>query len=213
MLALDVVNTREGTNIDMYVFWQVVYMSSLFMCTCVIPFAYFFYESDEDKSYKERFCIAFRNNLILLIAFVIVHFPMFVSLRHAYIPIENKTYMGLEDATPERKTALMTSVFLTIESEDVALADKTIYNQGNTTVDMQLTFAQYTIGAGAFWGHFLLVFFLGTGLISIPFTNIFTWLDQPKPMNESQFKKEKDELARKVDFLLKDGRKIYDDKI
>jgi len=50
MLALDVVNYRENTNIDMFVFWQIVYMSSLFLCTIVLPFAYFFYETDEDQS-------------------------------------------------------------------------------------------------------------------------------------------------------------------
>lgn len=50
-VALDIVNTRQGTNVDMYQFWQIVYMTSLFMCVCVIPFCYFFYETDEDMDY------------------------------------------------------------------------------------------------------------------------------------------------------------------
>ena len=48
MLPLDVVNSRENTNIDMFIFWQVIYMSSLFMTTIIIPFAFFFYDTDED---------------------------------------------------------------------------------------------------------------------------------------------------------------------
>lgn len=48
MLPLDVVNTRENTNIDMFIFWQIIYMSSLFMTTIIIPFAFFFYDTDED---------------------------------------------------------------------------------------------------------------------------------------------------------------------
>ena len=48
MLPLDVVDARESTNIDMMVFWQIIYMSSLFMTTLVLPFAYFFFNTDED---------------------------------------------------------------------------------------------------------------------------------------------------------------------
>ena len=48
LLPLDVIDSRENTNIDMYVFWQIIYMSSLFMNTLVIPFAYFFFNTDED---------------------------------------------------------------------------------------------------------------------------------------------------------------------
>jgi len=59
VLALDVVNSREGSNIDMFVFWQIIYMSSLFMMVIFLPFSYFFYETSEDEAYKDRFCSAF----------------------------------------------------------------------------------------------------------------------------------------------------------
>ena len=48
LLPLDVIDARENTNIDMLVFWQIVYMSSLFMNTLVIPSLYFFFNTDED---------------------------------------------------------------------------------------------------------------------------------------------------------------------
>jgi len=98
MLPLDVINSREGTNVDMFVFWQVIYMASLFTCIIVLPFAYFFYDTDEDKDYKTRFCTAFKNELILLILFCIIHFPMFDSMRHAWIPVQSESYKGLEGA-------------------------------------------------------------------------------------------------------------------
>lgn len=69
------------------------------------------------------------------------------------------------------------------------------------------------MGAGAFWGSFFLLFYLGTGMSSLTFDFLFAWADRPKPMNESQFKKEKDILSRKVDYMLKEGKKIYDDRI
>jgi fumarate reductase subunit D len=71
-------------------------MSSLFMNTVLLPFAYFFYETDESRDYKTRFCTAFRNWVGILVIFCLIHFPMFVSLRHAHIPVESESYKGLE---------------------------------------------------------------------------------------------------------------------
>ena len=58
-----------------------------------------------------------------------------------------------------------------------------------------------------------MVFFTATGLISIPFSYFFSWVDRPKPMAEGEFKKEKDRLAKIVDIVLKDGRKLYKKKL
>ena len=77
----------------------------------------------------------------------------------------------------------------------------------------QLTFPAYTIGAAAFWGQFLLVFFIGTGFISIPFSYIVSWIERPIPMNEHQFKTDKDTLAKQIDLLLKKGKSIYEEKL
>jgi succinate dehydrogenase hydrophobic anchor subunit len=77
ILALDVVNFREQTLVDMRNLWLIIYMSGLFMATLVVPFAYFFYETDEDWDYKTRFCTAFRNHVILFIVLSIIHFPMY----------------------------------------------------------------------------------------------------------------------------------------
>lgn len=62
MLPLDVVNSREGTNIDMFIFWQIIYMSSLFMITIIIPFAFFFYDTDEDVDHVSSRKILTQNS-------------------------------------------------------------------------------------------------------------------------------------------------------
>lgn len=78
---------------------------------------------------------------------------------------------------------------------------------------MNLTFAAYTIGAGAFWGSFFLVFFMGTGFIAIPFENMVAFMDRPRPVKDAeQFKSYKDKLAKNIDYLLKEGKKIYSKK-
>jgi hypothetical protein len=70
------------------------------------------------------------------------------------------------------------------------------------------------IGATAFWGNFMFLFFVSTGLIAIPFENIIAWVDQPKPMkDEAEFKKEKDALAKTIKWILEDGKKVYQGKV
>ena len=48
LLALDVVNFRNDTTIDMFRFWQLIYLCSFIWTTIVLPFCFFFYDSDED---------------------------------------------------------------------------------------------------------------------------------------------------------------------
>ena len=67
-------------------------MTSLFLTTILLPFAYFFYETNEDNDYKTRFCTAFGNVIILLVVFSIINFPMFSSWRHAFVPLDSVAY-------------------------------------------------------------------------------------------------------------------------
>jgi hypothetical protein len=51
LLALDVVNTREDTNLDMRMFWYINQMSSLFFMTIILPFCLFYAQADESKDF------------------------------------------------------------------------------------------------------------------------------------------------------------------
>jgi hypothetical protein len=51
VLPLDVGNFREGTNVDMKIFWYIIYMTSAIFVVIILPLALFYYESDEDKSF------------------------------------------------------------------------------------------------------------------------------------------------------------------
>ncbi len=51
LLPLDVLNSRDNTNIDMFTLWQIIYMTSLCFITVILPFTYFFYETDEDYDF------------------------------------------------------------------------------------------------------------------------------------------------------------------
>jgi hypothetical protein len=91
MLPLDVQNMREDTNFKMYMFWYIVYMSSLFYITVILPFGLFFAETDEEKEFKWRICSAFKNEVITLVLVSIVLFPAYAAMSYAYIPIRAMT--------------------------------------------------------------------------------------------------------------------------
>ena len=48
LLPMDVGNYRAGSNVDMKIFWYIIYMTSAFFICVILPFALFYYESDED---------------------------------------------------------------------------------------------------------------------------------------------------------------------
>lgn len=51
ILPLDVGNYRANSNVNMKIFWYIIYMASAVFMTIILPLALFYYESDEDKSF------------------------------------------------------------------------------------------------------------------------------------------------------------------
>ena len=54
MIPLDVQNTRENTNFQMYMMWYVVVMAALFYVTIALPFGLFYSETDEEKEFVSQ---------------------------------------------------------------------------------------------------------------------------------------------------------------
>lgn len=95
-------------------------------------------------------------------------------------------------------------------SEDVSI----YAYHSKLTLETTLTFAAYTIGAIAFWGSFIFCFFLATGLVAVPFNQIIQWADRPKPLIDAgEFKKEKERVAKQIEWVLKSGKEIYEEKL
>ena len=56
-----------------------------------------------------------------------------------------------------------------------------------------MSFPVYVIGIMTFLGWFLLVFFLGTGLVAFPFDLINAFRFRPRPMKEDEFNRNKND--------------------
>lgn len=69
-----------------------------------------------------------------------------------------------------------------------------------------MSFPIYVIAITTFIGWFILILFLGSGLIALPFDLINSWRYRPIPMKEDEFNRTKSELAKKVEKLLQIGK-------
>jgi hypothetical protein len=81
MLPLDVSNLRGfGGQIDMKLFWFIVYITTAVFVLIIIPTFIFFYEADEEWSFYEKL----KYTLCYLIATIIVIIVILVVL-YAFI--------------------------------------------------------------------------------------------------------------------------------
>ena len=79
MLPLDVQNTREGTNFQMYMMWYVVVMAALFYVTVALPFGLFYSETDEEKEFVSK---AVANFYFLSLKLFLILFRFWIEMAH-----------------------------------------------------------------------------------------------------------------------------------
>ena len=104
ILPFDVTNTRTEGNIDMNVLWTISTYVTAFFLFALIPFAYFFYENDNDPrestrgwcglipGWKSQCCEGIKWALGFLICFTLVLVLMYLVLNEADIPVRYHTY-------------------------------------------------------------------------------------------------------------------------
>ena len=79
---------------------------------------------------------------------------------------------------------------------------ETFCTKSSETLKVTVSFPIYLIAITTFVGWFMLIIFLGTGLIALPLDLINSWRFRPIPMKEDEFKRTKHDLAKKVERLL-----------
>lgn len=92
LVPLDVANNHgylASGGINMRTFWFAIYILSLVMITCLLPYAIFFYETDPDKTVVRRLVTALIYTIITLVLVCILLFVSWVFLRYADLPVED----------------------------------------------------------------------------------------------------------------------------
>ena len=67
--------------------WFIIYILSLVMITCLLPYAIFFYETDPEKSMINRLLTALMFTLITLAVVCVVVFVTWAFLKYVDLPV------------------------------------------------------------------------------------------------------------------------------
>lgn len=89
MVPLDVANQSAllGTGkLDMVAFWTFLYIVIIFLITILLPYALFFYETDEDDIMKKRLLTALCYTFAAIIISVMLVFISWAFLKYVELP-------------------------------------------------------------------------------------------------------------------------------
>ncbi|KAJ1623188.1 hypothetical protein T492DRAFT_883953 [Pavlovales sp. CCMP2436] len=86
-LPLDIANTKVAGGLRIDLAWQILYTTIAIWCIAVIPFAIFYYESEDPEGKKSAFFVALKWTLLSTVVAVIVTFMMWGFLGTAEIPV------------------------------------------------------------------------------------------------------------------------------
>ena len=90
-------------------FWYAIYIISLVLITCLLPYAIFFYETDPDKTVIRRLVTALIYTIITLILVCILLFVSWAFLRYVNIPVDDiaiSTYSSSTNADVIQKLSV-----------------------------------------------------------------------------------------------------------
>lgn len=100
LVPLDVANNsaQNDFGLDMKGFWLFIYMTLLLSITLLLPFALFFYETDEDDGYCKRILLACLYTFLANIISILVLFISWNFLKFVNLPVQT---VAMTSTTPQ----------------------------------------------------------------------------------------------------------------
>ncbi|CAD8143814.1 unnamed protein product [Paramecium octaurelia] len=201
MLPLDAANSRGlGEGLDMDFFWKFIYMLILIFGTLFIPFAQYYYESDDEKSVGQRCCAALYQQLCFVVIVALLLFISYAFLRFADIPV----YISV-------KSCAQPTIFLDSETPFTGVANS-LQEDSADTLEYEVSFPVYVMAFMSLFGYCLFVIFGGVGLTALPVDLIQEFIHRPKKLTTAEGTQKKSSLKRKAFELIEEGNKIRDEQ-
>ncbi|CAD8058625.1 unnamed protein product [Paramecium sonneborni] len=175
MLPLDAANSRGlGEGLDMDFFWKFIYMLILIFGALLIPFAQYYYESDDEKSLGQRCCTALYQQLCFVIIIALLLFISYAFLRFADIPI----FISL-------KSCSQPTVFMNSDTPFTGVANS-LQEDSEDTLEYEVSFPVYVMAFMSLFGYCLFLLFGGVGLTALPVDLIQEFINRPKKLTSAE---------------------------
>lgn len=203
MLPFDVANVYHSLPVD--IIWQVLYISIAVYCFALIPFAFFYYESDQDPEEKGGFCKsqfgeALKYSLLFAVIFIIIVVIMYSFLGTARLNVSRIIQ------SPDCVTTLGRGGYQ---------PDRYPWSGGNITItastfvwDVVVTVPVYITAVISFIGWWFFTVFVAVGLAALPMDLINEFRTRPVPMKTQEWIEEKKELGLRSVELARVGEAL-----
>uniref|UniRef100_A0A6A7G5U2 LMBR1-like conserved region-containing protein n=1 Tax=Hirondellea gigas TaxID=1518452 RepID=A0A6A7G5U2_9CRUS len=229
-LPFDVANAGGG-DIDVGVLWQIIFITAAVFIVVIIPFAFFFYESDVDPDLlREQGASqcegqapqAMKYTCLSFVIFTILVVIMYVFMHVAEIRVERHTqnmFMVVPVGTdvPQVTSNVVGCSALAPSGGTLyfqkSATPKKMCHQEEFTWEIPVTFPVYLMALLAFIGWFLFSLFVGIGLFALPLDLFNDWRTRPERMTLQEYSKRKNELGIRARSLREIGTAILDCQI
>jgi len=197
MVSLDISNTRGfGGGFNMDSLWTfAIYLTSLFLII-LIPFALFFYDTDEQKAFRQRLTSASTYTVGTFILYALIIIITYNWFGRINLPVISEIIKA-DDLVDSETTSVNFAALLA--------------NPPLTKKRLMVFNAGFTVFLMAFFsiiGWVLLVFFGGMGLFAIPWDGIEAYRNRPIKRSKQEILAKKSQLQDSITELIQSGQGI-----
>jgi len=234
IIPYDVANSRgQGLGVDVGLLWQIMYICFAIIAFILIPFAFFFYESDVDPKAKQGKSVCSRccgsqigsaacYTFFFFIIFATLLLIMYLGLNTAEIPVKRIIYSPNYKTTETQLQGRLVEfsqldpcqdkgTYRTVDNKCQALPKKC--SESDCLIDtyiweIPITFPVSVMAGLSLLGWVFFTMFVGVGMVALPLDLINEFRTKPKAISTTHWIEQKDELAKKAVDLISVGESL-----
>ncbi|KAL7567147.1 hypothetical protein ACA910_009473 [Epithemia clementina (nom. ined.)] len=218
-------DTRFCGGLNMTGMWNAVFWMIPIWTFILIPFATFYYESDDgmlmagtaydpNPVKRSRIGQALCYQLFVLIIVGLIFLVTYLTLSDTEIPVES--YVATQSISSMISSQVYTisgsGNFSITELQDMNSNDSKYYNSvsdnGEETITLQVSVSTFFAGLMAWLGWWLFALFGGIGLAALPLDMILAFVNRPRHLDAVEFAEAQMSLRERVNELVDIGEMI-----
>jgi len=226
VLPYDVANARgSGGGLRVDILWQVVYIILAVLLFALIPFAFYYYEADEDYSDDEKkgccrsqIGSALLSTFIFFAVAIVLLGILYAFLNTAEIPV--RRYSQAMDLVVPANLAFSDNAFQAfVNARLVAAGGQPTYSYGvcgvgcftqKYTWNITVSFPIFLMAFLSFFGWFFFTVFVGVGLVALPMDLINDFRTRPTPISTKVYFEERQNLGKRAQILIQIGERLQE---
>lgn len=191
--------------------WQALFVAIGCMSLVCIPFAYFWYETDDEEDMLSRVCTAICWSIVNAFVFVAILLAMYITSGYVDLRVtvlEPYTVQAkTQDGAPNSNYAWPSEIgFFAPNARPPAWDDVKGATASYATQTIRTSWMVYILALLSFIGWCLMTIFAGIGMVSLPMDMISAWYNRPRPIDLKQFAEKKLQLKKRCEELIAVGK-------